>query len=368
MNGSETDRLRKDSSAASPPPAYLSIPLPPRKTPVSRSSGFPSPLKLLASNELTSQKKDSVPPTPREQQRRKEFLQSLVSAFIMNGLVAALLIFTVVQERTPPPPSQFEVSTQPDNKKPSREAANAPSTEATRARQEAASAAAPTTALVTTTAVQDFSITPELLTEFTPSLSPVEFTNPGMGASLQASNFSSIRSQRKEALKKFIESSTKGGNQGDEVLALSEEELRGLISTDDFGDGSGMKLLTDISGSMREIGEMVDSYVEKTFPKSSSAEIFGCSFKYLNDPVINEIIEGARRGRYTDFVFVCDLQDGEGVVAINRLRKFLVTEKRTIRLHVISFDQQPGKYLNKLIMDTGGAFTRVSRVTVRQFP
>ncbi|MDF1851232.1 MAG: hypothetical protein P1U85_10380 [Verrucomicrobiales bacterium] len=380
MDGSGTQRIGANPSGLPPAPEeFLTIPLPPRgQTNRGKKPGAQVPKRDLSNTESASEntthKRDPRPPrkprgraktplSPRERQRRKEFAQSLVSAIAINGMVVALLVFTVVHERIPPPPSLFEVTTQPDPEKKSAESSGeAPPTP--QINEEAASgAAAPTASMITTTAVQDLSVTPKLHTEFTPSLASLDVMTPSMGASLQSSDFAAAKNQRKKAIKKFIESNGTNGTNGNGIFTIGEEEMRGLISTDEFGDGSGLMLLTDISGSMREIGETVDSYVKRTFPESTSAKIVGCSFKYLSDPVIKEITSTARRGNFTDYVFVCDLQDGEGAGAIGRLRKALITEKRTIRFHVISFDRYPGAQLNSLIMDSGGAFTRVSRTS-----
>lgn len=370
MNGSGTRGLR-GPSLPSRSGEYVPILLSPRM----RESG-PRESGPVAETESTKQlprrrrerppqrrrRSHDAPSSSREKRQRREFLQSLVSGIAINGILAALLLFTAIHERTPPPPSLFKVTARNDPEKSPESSGKAPPTP--HVSDEATGvAASPAVSMITTTTLREFSVTPKLRTGFTPSMASPDVLTPNMGASLASTDFATAKLRKKQALREFIESNGVNGNRGGGVFTISEGELRGLLSTDEFGDGSGLLLLTDVSGSMREIGETVDSYVKRTFPGSRSTQIAGCSFKYLTCPAVGEILRSTRRGEYTDLVFVCDLQDGEGAVAVERIRRALIAKERITKFHVISFDRYPGSHLNRLIMDSGGAFTRVSRTS-----
>ncbi len=368
MDKERTSESTSHGPALPPIPETISIPLPPRERRNTRAQ------KSEACGLFSRHRRETRPPrsargetkagrpepSALERQRKKELAQSLVTAFAINGALIWLLVFTVIENSKPAPGTFFDVSTQQEKDMSSKVSGSPPPTPLTQ-EKAASGAAAPSTSLITTTAIQEFTIDSSLHTELTPSLASIDVLNPSMGASIQSSAFADAKSQKKKAIRKFIEGNSGNGSNGRGVFTIGEDKLRGLISTGQFGDGSGLLLLTDISGSMREIGEVVDSYVKRTFPKSKSSQIPGCSFKYKHDPVVEEVVRLTRRSDFTDIVFVCDLQDGEGNSAIQTLRRALIRPERTIRFHVISFDNRAGPSLNSLIMDSGGALTRVSR-------
>ena len=72
----------------------------------------------------------------------------------------------------------------------------------------------------------------------------------------------------------------------------------------------------------------------------------------------------AAQDRWTDFYFVCDLQDGEDEEGIREMRRSLNSGRLPKRLHLISFGKQPETLLARLIKETKSSFIYLDPLVV----
>ncbi len=282
----------------------------------------------------------------------------MLVAIVCNVVLAALLLFISIEKPDTEAGSFFTVVSIDEAPEPEREMAKGgPSS--SRAIGAGARALAPPSLKVIT------SIAPLPSPAFKPSsmsanfhLSALESTAFERAPSLNKMDFVAIKSQEKRRIKSLIEGKSGHGGSGSK-RGVGEDVLKGMFPGSALGDGSGMVVFTDKSGSMQKISEAVEKFVKANFEKSYEIEIMGCALGSRHDPFAKELARVAAADLRTDYYFICDLQDGQGSRGISSLRRTLLSGTVPKRLHIISFDKSAEPALTELIEETRGSFVYI---------
>ena len=140
-----------------------------------------------------------------------------------------------------------------------------------------------------------------------------------------------------------------GNGYGDVVAAFGNAGL---------GDGSGLIVVRDVSGSMRKHNEVVDELLNRDYPKAKLHSVVGCAIEF-ESPFVIEIrkITRSRKNKRRTIFFLCDLQDKESRFGVEALSKHLFSSDPPYVLHVISFEKSPIINFQSLIEASGGTLT-----------
>ena len=335
--------------------SYVSIPIPQRQR-----ENPPKPRRALASFlpkiHFPAWRFPTL--TPSERQRRKEFLQSFFAALCVNLLIVGALLSIAIDPLDLSDGVFFTVTTNPENseeeEQPS-ESGSAGSTQAESGNPGSADITGMNPASITSLAISPVNL----------EIASQDMNAPSLlfGRSVMKSDFDAIENAERKKMEAFVKG--KGGSLGKgKSLAsgVSQSTLKGLFPKSTFGNGAGMAVLVDMSGSMQKINHAVEAYIEENFPQGVTRHINGCALNGSDDPFLRALASETSKERRTDYFFVCDLQDGETGEGIGRIRNCLVLGKFPKRLHIISFARQPGRHLAKLLEVTNGTFTYVDPI------
>tara|TARA_R110000850_G_scaffold92555_7_gene196428 strand:- start:345 stop:1445 length:1101 start_codon:yes stop_codon:yes gene_type:complete len=299
--------------------------------------------------------------TPEQSCRRKEAVQSLLVAICLNLVLVALLFLTVVKIPAAGNETSLQVIIQTEDRKsePS-QASGASSPTGGESEPKKSRNSRPPTGIITTT--QPIRVVPNdnFLADSSLDLNTMEFETgaSNFGSSLNRKDFTALKSERKRAFQAMVSGSGSGGSGGKRGVGVGA--LKGLFPASKLGNGSGMILFVDMSGSMRQISRVVQTYVKESFRGSRSIDIWGCSLNSTQNSFVTNMSRATAGDSLTDYYFVCDLQDGEKPGGIEALRASLLSGQIPKRLHVISFGEHPGILLARLLKETGGSFDYVS--------
>jgi|GEM_PF-5147529 len=130
-----------------------------------------------------------------------------------------------------------------------------------------------------------------------------------------------------------------------------------LFSARDLGNGSGVHVYLDQSGSMQMISEKVDAYLREHFPRSECIDIIGCSL-HQNAAFPEALERYVTRDIHTVY-FICDLQDQEDDAGLTQIRRVLLRRwGEPVRFMIVSFDRPASDTLFQLVTETGGIVRR----------
>ena len=331
---------------------YVSIPIPQRQQEVRKKTR-----RTLASylSHLRFPKWILQPLTTIQRQRRKEFLQSIFAAIVINLLIALTLLTIAIAPPAFSAGDLFTATVATDEKAEDESESADGGSESAQAESEKSGSA-------DITSLNAASITSMAISPMTLQMDSQDMNAPTLtfGQSVMKSDFDAIDDAERKKMKAFVNS--KGGSltQGNGLRSgVSENTLKGLFPQSKFGNGAGMAVIVDMSGSMQKINQVVDAYIEDNFPKGITRHVNGCALKGNSDPFLKALASETRKESRTDYFFICDLQDGETGEGIGRIRNCLVLGKFPKRLHVVSFGKRPGRHLAKMLETTKGTFVYI---------
>ncbi|MFT5466552.1 MAG: hypothetical protein ACI8UO_001652 [Verrucomicrobiales bacterium] len=119
------------------------------------------------------------------------------------------------------------------------------------------------------------------------------------------------------------------------------------------GNGEGIAVLVDISGSMKKHSATVSRLIAKRYPRFGKATVVGCTLNENSGP-IQEIQKLVEDKPISVIVFICDLQDGVNQAGMLSLWNILNPEGRQVQLNIISFAKAPRPILADLLEQVGG--------------
>lgn len=135
----------------------------------------------------------------------------------------------------------------------------------------------------------------------------------------------------------------------------------GLFDAGAIGNGAGLAVVLDVSGSMKRHSREVRQLLESRFHKAAVAEVVGCDLNRGSAP-LNVLKFGAQRKGTHVLYFVCDLQDDEDAEGLLELRSVLLhQQKGRVRLEILSFDKLASPHLYSVVRASGGEVHKMKR-------
>lgn len=336
---------------------YVSIPIPQRQRKMPKT-----PRRELAAffPKFHFPKWPLQPRTPAELQRRKEFFQSVFAAIVINLLIVLTLLTVAIGPRDFSDGNLFTATFTADDKAEEKSESAAGGSESPPAESEKSGSA-------DITGLNAASITSMALSSVNLQMNSQYMGAPSLmfGQSVVKSDFDAIEAAERKKRQAFV--NAKGGSLGNgrgrgQATGISQSTLKGLFPKSKFGNGAGLAVLVDMSGSMQKINQAVDAYIAKTFPQGVTRHVNGCALKGSSDPFLRALASETSKERRTDYFFICDLRDGETGEGIGRIQNCLALGKFPKRLHIVSFARQPGRHLAKMLEVTNGTFTYVDPI------
>ena len=113
-----------------------------------------------------------------------------------------------------------------------------------------------------------------------------------------------------------------------------------------------ISVVTDNSGSMREVQETVGKEADKLVKSTRGRriDINGCRI----DQHFLRAVRKVAINNVDAIYWLCDLQDHQDPEVVDELREFLLEQK--IKFYICSWDRRPSATLQAIIDQTGGAF------------
>lgn len=334
---------------------YVPIPIPQRRREESQQAR-----RALASflPKVRLPKWHFPPLTSDQRRRRKEFVQSILAALCVNLLIVGALLTIAID---PPDLSDgaFFTATINEEENPREEQASDSGSSGSNQVESGNPGSADITGM------NPASITSLAIAPVNLQIASEELSAPSLmfGRSVVKSDFEAIENDARKKMQAFVNGrggSLANGSGNGRARGITTGTLNGLFPKSKFGNGAGMAVIVDMSGSMQKINQTVDAYIEDNFPQGVTRHVNGCALKGSDDPFLRALASETRRERRTDYFFICDLMDGETGEGIGRIRNCLVLGNFPKRLHVVSFGRQPGRHLAKLLEVTNGTFTYVN--------
>ncbi|MDF1739948.1 MAG: hypothetical protein P1U86_12375 [Verrucomicrobiales bacterium] len=334
---------------------YLPIPIPQR-----RRKRSEKPRRALASflPEIRFPKWHFPPLTSDQRRRRKEFVQSILAALCVNLLIVGALLTIAIDPLDLNDGAFFTATISPEKNKEVEEASDSGS-----AGSNQVESGNPGSADIT--GMSPASITSLAISPVSLQIASQDLGAPSLrfGRSVAKFDFEATENEARKKMQAFVNGkggSLANGSGKGKASGITTGTLKALFPKSKFGNGAGMAVIVDMSGSMQKINQAVDAYIEDNFPQGVTRHVNGCALNGSDDPFLRALASETSRERRTDYFFICDLRDGETGEGIGRIRNCLVLGKFPKKLHVVSFARQPGRHLAKMLDVTKGTFTYVN--------
>ena len=334
--------------------SYLSIPIPQRERKRQKRRGRDL-VSFLPKLRLPKWHFPSL--TSDQRRRRKEFAQSILAALCVNLLIVGALLTIAIDPLDLSDGAFFTATISQEENKEEEQASDSGS-----AGSNQVEAGNPGSADIT--GMSPASITSLAISPVSLQIASQDLIPPSLmfGQSVVKSDFETIENEARKKMKAFVNGkggSLANGSGNGRASGITEGTLKGLFPKSKFGNGAGMAVIVDMSGSMQKINQAVDAYIEDNFPQGVTRHVNGCALNGSDDAFYRALASETSRERRTDYFFICDLRDGETGEGIGRIRNCLVLGKFPKKLHVVSFARQPGRHLAKMLEVTKGTFTYV---------